>query len=66
MLPIVLGTTEIAVAHGFKDLPIVNHLLMAHMIGSSDKGIAKNVITIGAVNKIGSSNANNGWTEVLT
>ena len=29
----------------------------------SDKGVAKNVITIGAVNKIGSSNTNNGWTK---
>jgi PKD repeat protein len=29
----------------------------------SDKGVAKNVITIGAVNKIGGSNNNNGWTK---
>ena len=29
----------------------------------SDKGVAKNVMTIGAVNKIGSSNTNNGWTK---
>lgn len=30
----------------------------------SDKGVSKNVITIGAVNKIGSTNSNNGWTKV--
>lgn len=29
----------------------------------SDKGVAKNVMTIGAVNKIGGSNTNNGWTK---
>lgn len=27
-------------------------------------GVSKNVLTIGAVNKIGNSNANNGWTKV--
>lgn len=29
----------------------------------SAKGVAKNVLTVGAVNKINNSNSNNGWTQ---
>ncbi|MES2560268.1 MAG: S8 family serine peptidase [Bacteroidota bacterium] len=29
----------------------------------STNGVAKNILTIGAVNKVGNSNSNNGWTK---